>query len=213
MELVLDDIPPMIAQLEFPSEIDSTTDRLAARAAVKPAISTIKDVAFIVNMATKGDFTSFEADNKVVHGKRSAGDPEIWEAILPVPKGTSGKLVISARATSGVGLTGLVHGEAIIRAPAGAAGRPGAIEGKVAENDVAQPGLTVFLIDPEAKNSENPIKDQKKTAADGTYSFSDLKPGLYRVYCVKEATNRRATKNVRVEPGKTLRLDLDLLLP
>ena len=91
--------------------------------------------------------------------------------------------------------------------------KPGAIEGKVTENDVAQPGLVVYLIDPKAKDKENPVKDQKKTDPDGTYSFLDLKPGLYRVFCVKEATNRRATKDVTVESGKTVRQDLDLLLP
>ena len=91
--------------------------------------------------------------------------------------------------------------------------KPGAIEGKVTENDVAQPGLVIYLIDPKAKDNENPVKGQTKTAPDGTYSFPELKPGLYRVFCVKEATNRRATKDLTVESGKTMRQDLDLLLP
>ena len=90
---------------------------------------------------------------------------------------------------------------------------PGAIEGKVTENDVAQPGLTVYLIDPNAKEKENPIKNQKKTGPDGTFSFTDLKPGPYKLFCVKEATTRRDIKEVTVEPGKTLKQDLDLLLP
>ena len=81
------------------------------------------------------------------------------------------------------------------------------------ENDVAQPGLMVYLIDPNAKDKENPVKDQKKTNPDGTYSFLDVKPGRYIVFCKKDATNRRASKDVTVPSGKTVRQDLDLLLP
>jgi hypothetical protein len=189
---------------------------------VKPTEAKIKDVSFIVNVGVKGDFAKAEAENKAVTGKPSSEDPDTWEATLPVPKGATGKLIVSAKATSGVGLTGLAHGETAIKEPAPepaeAAGKPaedkpGSIEGKVTENDIPQPGLTVYLLDPKAKNNENLVKAQKKTALDGTYSFPDLKPGLYRVFCPKEATNRRAVKDLTVESGKTLRQDLDLLLP
>src|SRR5271157_494833 len=222
MELTLDDVPPRITHLEVPEEIDSTSPRLIARATVKATESKIKDVAFIVNVGGKGDFPKAEAENKTVAGKPSSGDQDTWEASLPVPKGASGKLVVTARATNGVGLTGFAHGEITIREPAPeppqAAAKPveekpAAIEGKVTENDVAQPGLTVYLIDPKAKEKENPYKGEKKTTPDGTYSFLDLKPGLYRVHCVKEATNRRATMDVTVASGKTVQQDLDLLLP
>ena len=69
------------------------------------------------------------------------------------------------------------------------------------------------LIDPNAKDKENPVKDQKKTNPDGTYSFLDVKPGRYIVLSKKDATNRSATKNVTVPSGKTVQQDLDLLLP
>ena len=220
MELVLDDVPPQITHVQVPEEIDSTSPRLTARATVKATESKIKDVAFIVNVGTKGDFT--KAETKTVAGKPSSGDPDTWEASLPVPQGASGKLVVSARATNGVGLTDVAHGEIAIREPMPepskaaakpAEDKPGAIEGKVTENDVAQPGLTVYLIDPNAKDKENPVKDQKKTTPDGAYSFLELKPGRYTLLCVKDATNRRATKDVTVPSGKTVRQDLDLLLP
>lgn len=221
-ELTLDDVPPQINSLEVPQQIEVTASRITVRATVKPTESRIKDVSFLVNPGSKGDFAKAEAENKVVIGKPSSADPDTWEATLPVPKGSTGKLIVSARATNGVGLTGQSHGEVAIKEPppepAEASDKPkeetpGAIEGKVTENDVAQPGLTVYLLDPKAKNNENPVKDQKKTAQDGTYAFPDLKPGLYRVFCLKEATNRRAMKDLTVESGKTLRQDLDLLLP
>ena len=82
-------------------------------------------------------------------------------------------------------------------------GKPTDIEGRVTEPDVAQPDLTVYLIDPEAK--ENPIKAQTKTARDGTYAFSELKPG-HRLYFAKDTTQRRVIKDVTVEPGKSARL-------
>jgi hypothetical protein len=78
---------------------------------------------------------------------------------------------------------------------------------------VAQPGLDVFLIDPNAKEKENPVKDKKTTGPGGTYKFTDVKPGPYNIFCQKQATNRRDLKAVTVESGKTLRQDLDLLLP
>lgn len=222
MELVLDDVPPQITHVEVPGEIDSTSPRFIARATVKATESKIKDVAFIVNVSTKGDFSKAEAENKTAPGKPSSGDPDTWEATLPVPKGASGKLVVTARATNGVGLTGFANGEITIREPAPeppqaaakpAEEKPGAIEGKVTENDVAQPRLMVYLIDPKAKETENPIKGTAKTAANGTYSFPDLKPGPYRVYCLKEATNRRDTRDLTVGSGQTVKQDLELLLP
>jgi hypothetical protein len=222
MELVLDDVPPQVTHLEVPVEIDATTTRVNARANVKPTESGVKDVRFIVNGGGKGDFAKADAENKTIPGKPSAGDPNTWEASLPVPQGASGKLVVSARATSGVGLTGFAHGETTIREPAPQPApaatkpvedKPGTIQGKVTENDVAQPNLTVYLINPKAKDNENPYKDEKKTNPDGTYTFSDVKPGLYRLYCVKDATGRRAIKDVLLESGKTVGQDLDLLLP
>ena len=158
MVLVLDDVPPQITHIDVPKEIDSTTPRLTARATVKATESKIKDVAFIVSVGTKGDFA--KAETKTVPGKPSAGDPDTWEATLPVPQGSGGKLVVSARATNGVGLTDVAHGETAIRepmpepAPAAAKpaeDKPGAIEGKVTENDVAQPGLLVYLDRPQCQ--------------------------------------------------------------
>ena len=224
MQLVFDDVPPQNPQIiDLPKEIEPTATRLTARATVKPPESKIKDVSFLVNPGARGDFAKAEAANKLIPGKVSTADPDTWEAIIPVPKDASGKLVVSVRFTSGVGLTGFDHGEVAIREPApaepaeGAAKaapeKPGAIEGVVTENDIKQPGLTVLLINPEAKDKENPVKDQKTTGADGSYSFTDLKPGPYRVFCQKLATIRSDTKNVTVESGKTVKQNLDLLKP
>jgi hypothetical protein len=174
-------------------------------------------------VGSKGDFAKAEADGKVYQGKPKGIDRSAWEATLTLSKDPPPKLVVTARFTSGVGLTAFVSEEVNVREPApnpaeAAAAKPvpdkpGGIAGKVTENDVAQPGLEVSLIDPKAKDNENPVKKQTKTKPDGTYVFPELKPGLYRVFCVKQATNRRDIKDVTVESGKTMRQDLDLLLP
>jgi serine/threonine protein kinase len=220
MDMVLDDLPPQEAALEVPGEVEKGATHLPAKASVKPPPSGIKEVAFIVG--SKADFAKVEAEGKAVGGKPKGDDRRDWEATLPLPKDASGKIIITARFTSGVGLTEFVSAEVAVREPpppppAAAASpapeKPGAIEGKVTENDVAQPGQVVLLLDPKAKDKENPIKGQQKTAPNGTYSFPDLKPGPYRLYCVKQATNRRAIKDVTVESGKTARQDLELRLP
>jgi hypothetical protein len=221
-ELALDDVAPQITRIEAPEEIEPTETRLTARATVKRPEAGLKEVSFIVNPGAKGDFAKAEADNKIVPGKPSAGDPETWEATLPVPQGARGKLVVSARAISGVGLPAFEHLEVRVKEPPADLAKPaakaveekpGAIEGKVTENDVAQPGLTVFLMNPSPKDKENPVKDTVKTAPDGTYSFTDLKPGPYRLFCVKPPMNRQDTKDVNVGSGQTVKQDLDLLLP
>ena len=219
MDLDLDDLPPQIVALEAPREIEKGNSRIEARATVRPPASGIKEAAFIVG--NPSDFAKAEAEGKAIKGKARAADPNTWEAVLPVPKDASGKLVVTARFTSGVGLAAMESAEVIVREPPpppeAAAGKPkpeepGAIEGKVTENDIAQPGLEVILYDLKAKEKENPVKGVRKTGPDGTYSFTDLKPGSYRIYCVKPATSRRDVEDVTLESGKTVRKDLDLLL-
>jgi hypothetical protein len=54
---------------------------------------------------------------------------------------------------------------------------------------------------------------QARTSEGGKYAFKDLKPGSYRVSCLKETTRRQDIKDAPVEPGKTARVNLDLYLP
>jgi hypothetical protein len=216
-ELPLDDAAPQITQLEPPAEIESAETRLRVQATVKPSESGIKEVSFIVG--PKGDFA--KAETKPVPGKPSSGDPSTWEATLKVPPGAAGKLIVSARAISGAGLSAIEEREVSIKEPppepAKTAAKPveekpGAIKGKVTENDVAQPGLTVYLVDLNAKDKPDAVKRTAKTAPDGTYSFTDLKPGSYQLTCARPPMNRYDIKDVKVGSGQTVEQDLDLLL-
>jgi hypothetical protein len=219
MDLVLDDLPPQDVAIEAPAEVTQGTTTLPVKARVTPPASGIKEAAFA--LVNQDLFEKAEAEGKVVRGKPEGDDQGTWVAILPLNDAT-GKLTVTVRFTSGVGLSAVSSAELVVRepppAPAAVSGKPtpekpGEIEGKVTESDLAQPGLVVFLIDPKAKENENPVKNQTRTAADGTYLFSGLKPGPYRVYCLKQETNRRASKDLTVESGKKIRQDLDLLLP
>ena len=140
-----------------------------------------------------------------------------------LPKDATGKIVVTARFKSGVGLTALESTEVEVLEPtpppdeAAAAKaepkKPGGIRGKVTENDVAQPSIDVHLIDPKAKDAESQLKKTVKTKPDGTYEFSDVDPGLYQVRCFKQATLRRDSKEVTVPSGQIVTQDLDLIVP
>jgi Carboxypeptidase regulatory-like domain len=219
-EVVLDNLPPQGANfVEFPKKLAKGTSQLAVKATVKVPESDIKEVAFI--LGPKADFD--KPDAKFVQGKPQGSDRSTWDGMLTLPKDATGKVVVSAKFTSGVGLTALVSDEAEIDEPVPspneavaaklAPEKPGGIEGKVTENDIIQRGVDVTLWDPEAKDKESQFKKKVTTKSDGTYAFTDLKPGRYRVFCKKDATGRQAAPDVTVPSGETVKQDLDLLLP
>jgi hypothetical protein len=218
-DLILDDVPPQNPHVEAPSvRIAKGTARLPVSGTVDPPPSGIADVGFIVG--SKEDFA--KPDVKVVPGTRKGSDDSAWEGTLPLSKDATGKFVVTARFTSGVGLTALDSAEVEVFEPVPTPDevaaakpepkKPGGIKGKVTENDVAQPGIEVLLIDPKAKDAESRLKQKIKTKPDGTYEFADLAPGLYQVLCVKQATTRSDAKNVTVPSGETVKQDLDLIL-
>ncbi len=217
---VLDDAPPENAVVTAPRRVEKGTARLPVKATVTPPESGIKDVGFIVG--SKEDFAKPELAGKAIPGKPKGADRSEWEGTLTLPKDATGTIVVTARFTSGVGLTALDSAEIEIHEPAPspeeaaaakpAPKRPGAIVGKVTENDVAQPGLEVYLIDPKAKDADTFVKKKTKTKPDGTYEFPDVEPGLYQVRSMKQATNRRDSKPVTVPSGETVKQDLDLIL-
>jgi hypothetical protein len=218
--VILDDLPPQDTSIELDDEVEKGTGTLDVKATVASLPAGIEDVAFI--LGSEGDFAKAEADGKIFVAKPLGDDLRAWRATLTLPKDLVGKLGVTARFKSRNGLSTFVHKDVLVRepppSPAEAAAKPvpdkpGAIRGKVTENDIAQPDLTVLLIDPKAKADENPVKDQTKTKSDGTYSFPEVKPGRYQVLAVKDATNRRDTKDVVVPSGKTVEQNLDLMKP
>ena len=125
MDLVLDDLPPRKITLEVPAEIEKGRSQLEVKATVQPPASGIKEAAFA--LVGKAEFADAEAKGKTVPGKPTGGDHTTWEAILPL-KDATGKLTVTVRFKSGVGLTALESADVVVQepppAPAQAAAKP-----------------------------------------------------------------------------------------
>ncbi len=214
-EVVFDDQLPRSISVEVPDRIVRGTKELAVRTSVTPPPSGIKEVAFI--FGPKADFEKAVAENRTLKAQTSDPGGHDWTATLPVPADAPAKLVVTARFTTGVGLTALHSEEVAVTdlpnpANAKAAPKPGAITGIVKVGDLLQAGLKVYLIDPMPPANKNPVLASTDTDAKGAFSFKDLEPKPYRIYCIKQdgINNRNADRRVTVEPEKTLKLELEL---
>ncbi|MGA9922416.1 MAG: carboxypeptidase-like regulatory domain-containing protein [Isosphaeraceae bacterium] len=223
IEIVLDDLPPQIVEMELPAEIEEGTPTLEGSCTVKPSASGVTDVDFVVDTkkASEADFIKADADGKITKGKMKDNDQRVWKARLPIPKDATGRLMITARATSGVGLTGTLSQAVAVRgkpAPPAADGagkppaKPGSIEGTVSEAGVPRGGFTVYLFDPKAKDPQKPVKEAR-TKDDGSFSFPEVTPGEYILICQNPETKRLDRPSVTVEAGAVTRKKLDLFLP
>ena len=222
-ELVLDDQPPLVKEVLVKGEIDKGTPDLEVKAVVVPPSSGIKEVSFVIGPkeASEAEFAKAEADGKTTKGKRvKADDPRVWEAKLTVPKDASGKFVVTARSTSGMGLTDLAGVEVRVREPAPEpdaattkpkAPKPGSIEGTVFEGNIAQPGLTVYLFEAEPKDPAKAKPKEAETGDDGSFSFKELPAGQYILFCQKDVSKRKDRQIVTVEEGQVTRKKLELL--
>ncbi len=218
VETTLDDQLPRALTIKLPAQIARGDRSLMVRASVSPPPSRITEVAF--SFGTKPEFEKAASENRTF--KARTGDPEgrNWSATLPVPADAPAKLVVTARFTTGVGLTAFASGEVEVidppkpEDPKLAAAKPGVIKGSVKEGDRPQPGLKVYLIDPAvpATPDKSPVLASKDTDDKGMFIFTKLDPKPYRIYCQKQdgINNRAADKRVTLEPGKSIQLDLDL---
>src|SRR5262249_7500292 len=73
-----------------------------------------------------------------------------------------------------------------------------------------QAGLTVYLIDPTAPKDKPGFKSAE-TNEEGAFSFKDLEPKQYRLFCQKQATQRKADTLETVESGQTKEVLLEVL--
>jgi hypothetical protein len=220
IRLSLDDRAPQdVALGPLPREITRETRLLPVSAAATPPPAGFKQVDFFFGKPT--EFEKAQAEGKLFKGRPVTDDPKQWTADLPLPTGASGSIQVSVRFLNQVGLAGFDSREIAILeprpAPAPEAGsqtappKPGAIEGKVTEGNRAQPGLTVFLYDlSKTKPGDDPVAGRATTAKDGSYSFKDLNPGSYRLYCTNPASVTRAVVDATVKPGETAAVNLPL---
>src|SRR5262249_47887325 len=192
---------------EVQDRIEKGTRNLPVKATVTPPPSGIREVAFI--FGPSAEFEKAAAANQAFKAKPDDPAGRSWTAALPVPKDASGKLVVTARFKTGVGLTAFAPSEEVTvsepppaedTAKKPAPPKPGAIEGLVVEGDRPQSGLKVFLIDLKPPPDKSPYLGQPLTDQKGTFSFKDLEPKRYRLYCVKQGSDgkREADQQVMV---------------
>src|SRR4029077_7498470 len=102
IDLTLDDQKPRNLAIEVRDRIEKGTRDLPVRATVTPPPSKIKEVAFI--FGPPAEFEKAVAARQTFPGQPGDPDGRSWTATLPVPKGAAGKLVVTARFKTGVGL-------------------------------------------------------------------------------------------------------------
>src|SRR5262249_168276 len=117
LDLLLDDRPPRDMALVVDDQIEKGTSTLPVKASVTPPASGLKEVAF--GFGPEADFGKTEAAGQTIKGQPSDPGGRTWTAILTVPKDASGKLFVTARFTTGVGLTAFKTEEvAVMERPA-----------------------------------------------------------------------------------------------
>ena len=217
-DLVLDDRLPTATSVDVPDRVERGKD-LLVRASAQPPPSKIKDVTLI--FGPQADFAKAVGENRSFKARSADPEGRDWSATIPVPKDAPAKLVVTARFTTGVNLTAFQSSleVTVIDPPRPedmkpAAPKRGAIVGTVMEGDRPQPGLKVGLYDPMPPPGKKALLDSTDTDAKGMFSFENLEPKLYQVYCRKGdgITNRSANKGVTVEPGKTHKVEMGLEL-
>jgi len=86
---------------------------MLVKASVMPPPSGIKEAAFLVG--ANADLDKAEAEGRMVLGQPLGEDRHAWQATLPVPKDAAGKMIITVRFKSGVGLTGFASAMVAVR--------------------------------------------------------------------------------------------------
>jgi hypothetical protein len=212
--LFIDDQAPTEITIHLPEGVvQKGTPTLKVEASVKPPESGIQSAEFFVGL--KNDFGKVPT----VAGRPVDGDPRRWGATLDISKAAGNPITLSVRFVSKAGLAEIGSADLTLTEPppaANAAGGPGAnkptvgsIAGKVFQTELAQPDRTVYLYEA-TSNGLVPVKSAT-SAADGSYSFADLKPGTYQVISRNPAYDTLGRTTVVVEAGKKATANIDLV--
>lgn len=201
--LVIDDSPPIARIVATPAQVKKGTALQVQAQGVDPE-SGVAQVVYFYGKPDKGEIPPAAPRFKAVPANRENTQ---WSATLQLPADHKGPLVISVQVVNHAGLAAIdtVTIDVTDREP-GKTGL-GEIRGKVVEGPRPQPGLTVTLLDERGKEVA-----RTKTQPDGTYVFTGLVPGRYRVVCIKPESQRRAVLGITVEPDRMSQANLALML-
>jgi hypothetical protein len=97
---------------------------------------------------------------------------------------------------------------ALVASAGAGAGGTGRITGVVLVGDRPQPRLGVYLYDLAKR-----VVGQTTTDAKGAFSFEDLEPKRYQLFCENRdgITNRKGDREVTVDAGQTVKVTLELV--
>ncbi|MBL8799960.1 MAG: hypothetical protein JNM56_39120 [Planctomycetia bacterium] len=202
MTIILDDTPPDKVQILNPPKAAKKDAPLTLKAFAQPPVSGIKEVNFFIGQPVNGKLPPKTMLFKAEPDPSGA----FWTATLPLQGENKGPTDFSVEFKSEAGLSGFAttNIDLLDKEPPP---EPGKIAGQVLEGLRPQPKLPVILLDEKDKELSRTMSD-----ADGNYEFPNLKPGLYRVYTIKEVNKRKADVQTKVEAGQTTKLDLPLML-
>ncbi len=201
--MVIDDSPPIARFAPMRGQVQRGSVLRVEANGVDPE-SGVAQVVFFLGRPDKGEIPLAAPRIKAVPTNR---ENTLWTGGLQVPADHKGPLAVSVQVVNHAGMASIetITLEVTDREP-GKTGL-GEIHGQVNEGPRPQPNLLVTLLDQAGKEIA-----RTKTRADGSYVFTQLTPGRYRVVCVKPESQRRAVLDVTVGADRAARADLALAL-
>ena len=201
--LVIDDSPPLARILPTASAVKKGSVLQVQAQGADPE-SGVAQVVFFTGRPDKGEIPPAAMRFKAIPASR---DRTMWTAALLVPADQQSPLAVSVYVVNHAGLATIdtITLDVTEREP-GKTGL-GKVQGKVLEGPRLQPNLTVVLTDDRGVELA-----RTRTNGEGIYTFEGLAAGRYRITCVKPESQRRADQGVIVEPDRTARGDLSLVL-
>lgn len=211
--LMLDDEVPVVQLGTLATRVAKGTSALEVMASAHVPASGFREVDFFVGKPA--DFDKLRSEGRTSPVPIASDRRGSWSLALPLDPAAKGRIPVSVRVMSGVGLVAFQSAEVEIVEPktatAKAAGDekkdkgPGAISGRVVFGTIPQPDLEVSLY--EYKDKPILTKKKAKTGDDGKYLIKDLPPGAYIVYSVTTGVLRDGQVVVVVQPGETAKAD------
>ena len=204
MNIIIDTTPPQqVTFLSVPSKAVSGSVVTVSANGVDPE-SGIATVDFFFGRPMKGKIPD---KIELMPAKPLPNMGAAWAGPVYFPKDKVGPISLSVRFTNKVGLTTFATAEIDLLAKDPNKNGPGRIVGTVAQGDLKQAGLPVYLYD-----EKNKPLSQTKTNKDGKFEFDNLKPGKYVVYCIKRASQRRGYQRVTVHANRVSQTQITLKL-
>lgn len=128
----------------------------------------------------------------------------MWTASLPLKASMQGKIFVSVQFVNAAGLSTCATADIRLVNNEITGAR---IHGKVMEGTIPQAGIGVAL-----KGANGSQTGTTATAADGSFSFENLKPGKYLLDAAKPISGRTGTATVEVMPNSTTETTIELWL-